>query len=123
VRTVWITYVAGAPEPHPFKGKTLHAVHEVASTYAQLAKASHILYLGPLSPGSIEQVEKGAIPINPKTRLGMWNGMSIHSPVEISAADRPSLFQPNSNDPPAHIAAVNAGVYQKMFKRPYENNR
>lgn len=119
VRTVWVTYVAGAPEPHPFKGKTLHAVHEVASTYAKLAKASHVLYLGPLSPGSIEQVEKGAIPVNPKTRLGMWNGMSIHAPVEISAADRPYLFQSNNDNPPAHIATVNAGVYQKLFKRPY----
>jgi hypothetical protein len=108
--SVRVTRVFGAPAAHPLKGQVLSYAHLAVSQLATAAGLEGIIYDAPFSPGSIQQVERGAIPICHEGRQNMWAKRDVY----VRTAPHSAVSRPFSV-PPRIIHRDNAPVFRKLF--------
>ncbi len=114
-----VEYIFAKPGTHPLKAHALSCTHAAASGFAKAQDALCVIYSGPLSPGSVKQIERGAIPLSLRERNNMWAGQNIIVPVNI--ADVPLVRQhaAGKSPLPPFVADDYEPAYRQLFGQMY----
>ncbi len=114
-----VAYVFGRPGQHALQGHVLACTHAAATAFARAGNASCVIYSGPLSAGSVKQVERGALALSVSERNSMWAGNNIITPVDERQIPANKQHVPGQTPPPAYVADDYEKTYMQVFGRPY----
>lgn len=114
-----VAYVFGRPGEHDLKGHVLACTHAAATAFARESAASCVVYSGPLSSGSVRQVERGAMALSLGERNNMWAGANIITPVDARQIPAGGQHVPGHSPLPPYVAEDYERAYLQLFGRAY----